>query len=208
MQRFPFDRFGFFRIAAVLVLAFFMNPAAPVPAIPENPAAVTGARGKMNPEIHITSDQLISRREDRYIEFSGNVRARQKDAVIEADLLTVYFKKENGFPGDEGADAESIERLVAAGNVIIYHENRKAFCEKAVYTSSDGLLVLTGEKVIMQEESGSITGDKIVFNRNTGDISVTGSSESRVEAVFEQWEEDAILPSGGPSAGDAPAGNG
>jgi len=146
-------------------------------------------------EIHITADRLVSKQADRLAEFSGNVRARQNDTTITSDVLRIYFKTEAGVPpGENGnGDADSIEKLVAAGNVVIEYENSTAFCDEAVYTASDGLLVLRGEKVLVRQDGSSITGDKIVLNRDTGEISVTGSTESQVEAVFEQSGGAGIL---------------
>lgn len=146
-------------------------------------------------EIHITADRLVSKQADRLAEFSGNVRARQNDTTITSDLLRIYFKTEVAIPpGETGnGDADSIEKLVAAGNVVIEYENSTAFCDEAVYTASDGLLVLKGEKVRVRQDGSSITGDRIVLNRDTGEISVTGSAESQVEAVFEQRGGAGIL---------------
>lgn len=144
--------------------------------------------------IHITADRLFSRQEGRYAEFSGNVRATQADTVIVSDILTIYFNRGEGLPSDSGGNADSIEKLVAVGNVVIDHENMRATCEEAIYTSSDGLLVLLGEKVLVEDDAGSITGEKVVFNRETGEITVTGETGSRVEAEFQGKGESGMLP--------------
>ena len=140
--------------------------------------------------IHITSDRMISRQAEQLVEFSGEVRATQGNTVINADLLRIHFKDGESFPaGDDGNDA--IEKLVAVGNVVIDHENRKAYSEEAVYTSSDGLLILSGEKVVVKEDGSSITGQRVVLNRDTGEIVITGET-GRVEAFFEQNGESRI----------------
>jgi lipopolysaccharide export system protein LptA len=136
--------------------------------------------------IHITSDRLVSRQADHFAEFSGNVRATQENTIITAETLRVHFRESNRVsPGAEGSE-DAIEKLVASGNVVIDYENARAFCEQAVYTTSDGLLVLSGEKVTITDGGSSITGQKIVLNRITGEIVVTGENDSRVEALFDQ----------------------
>lgn len=145
-------------------------------------------------KIHITADRLVSRQAGRYAEFSGNVRATQADTVIVSDMLTIYFNAGEGLPSDSAGNADSIEKLVAVGNVVIDHENMRATCEEAIYTSSDGLLVLLGQNVLVKDEAGSITGEKVVFNRETGEITVTGETGSRVEAVFQGTGESGMLP--------------
>ncbi len=151
--------------------------------------------------IHITSDRMISRQAEQLVEFSGKVRATQGDTVINADLLRIHFKDGESFPASEDGNEDSIEKLVAVGNVVIDHENRKAYSEEAVYTASDGLLILSGEKVIVKEDGSSITGQRVVLNRQTGEIIVTGET-GRVEAFFEQNAGSRIRsgekePSGG-----------
>jgi lipopolysaccharide export system protein LptA len=136
--------------------------------------------------IHITSDRLVSRQADHFAEFSGNVRATQDNTVITAETLRVHFREGNRVSPGADSNEDSIEKLVASGNVVIDYENTRAFCEQAVYTTSDGLLVLSGEKVTITDGGSSITGQKIVLNRITGEIVVTGENDSRVEALFDQ----------------------
>ena len=146
--------------------------------------------------IHITADRLISRQAERFAEFSGNVRATQDDTVIVSDSLKIYFRDNQEASGNgENRDEDSIERLIATGNVSIDHENLSAQCDQAVYTASDGLLVLTGETVRVKDEGGTITGKRMVFERETGEITITGEAGSRVEAIFDQ-RGDRILPTG------------
>lgn len=151
--------------------------------------------------IHITSERMISRQAEQLVEFSGKVRATQGDTVINADLLRIHFKDGESFPASEDGDEDAIEKLVAVGNVVIDHENRKAYSEEAVYTSSDGLLILSGEKVVVKEDGNSITGQRVVLNRHTGEIVVTGET-GRVEAFFEQNAETRIRSGENKPSGD------
>jgi lipopolysaccharide export system protein LptA len=155
-------------------------------AFPQNPETQT-----TGPSITITADRLVSRQADRLAEFSGNVRATQGNTVIVSDMLTIYFSEGKRLPGRDN-DTDSIEKLIAAGNVVINHENRQAFCDKAIYTASDGLLVLSGERVVVKEEGGSIAGKKVILNRDTGEIIVTGKNGSPVEAVFDRSDESGM----------------
>lgn len=165
----------------ILLLSF--SAACVQEAFPQNPETQT-----TGPPITITAERLVSRQADRLVEFSGNVRATQGNTVIVSDMLTIYFSEGERLPGNED-HSDSIEKLIAAGNVVIDHENRQAFCDKAIYTASDGLLVLSGERVVVKEEGGSITGKKVILNRDTGEITVTGKNGSPVEAVFDTGDE-------------------
>ena len=175
------------RIITVLIVLL----AAPVFALAAHAAEGNGAEES---KIHITADRLISRQAERFAEFSGNVRATQDDMVIVSDSLQIYFRDNQDVSQDDGnREEDSIERLIATGNVRIDHENLSARCDQAVYTAADGLLVLTGETVTVKDEGGTITGKRMVFERETGEITITGEAGSRVEAVFDQ-QGDRILP--------------
>ena len=144
--------------------------------------------------VHITADRLVSRQAERVVEFSGNVRATQAGTTITADTLTIVFRAGEPSATETDNQADSIERLSAAGNVFILHEGWEASCDEAVYTSSDERLVLIGDNVVVKEEGRSISGREVVFNRDTGEIAVSGKAGSRVEAIFDYTGETGFLP--------------
>ncbi len=144
--------------------------------------------------VHVTADRLVSRQADRVVEFSGNVRATQAGTIITADTLTIVFRDGARPPAEADDRADSLEKLSAAGNVHILHENWEASCDEAIYTSSDELLVLMGDNVEIKEAGRSISGREVVFNRQTGEISVSGKAGTRVEAIFDYTGETGVLP--------------
>lgn len=64
----------------------------------------------------------------------------------------------------------SLSQLVVVGNVAVSNENRRAYCDKAVYTHADGRLVMVGDaKLSSLEPDGStrnVKGDKITIWTN------------------------------------------
>ena len=144
--------------------------------------------------VHITADRLVSRQAERVVEFSGNVRATQAGTIITADTLTIVFRDGDRSPAKADERADSFEKLSAAGSVHILHENWEASCDEAIYTSSDERLVLTGDNVEIKEAGRSISGREVVFNRQTGEITVGGKAGTRVEAIFDYTGETGVLP--------------
>ncbi|MES0445368.1 MAG: LptA/OstA family protein [Desulfobacterales bacterium] len=146
-------------------------------------------KNKKNDKIHITADKLISDHEAKYAEFIGNVMATQKDTVITADKLKIFFKrgmdnKKNPLAGDE-----SINKIVANGNVQIKFDNRVAVTQQAVYINETRVLVLSGADSKVISGNNSISGEKITIYRTDGRIQVESGKEERVEALLYPGEK-------------------
>jgi lipopolysaccharide export system protein LptA len=175
----------------------FKNPLAMMPAIllglallypmPGIVMAGTNAPNKAaaapeDKKIHITADRLISDSANNNAEFIGNVQARQGETRINADSLKIFFGGES-----ESADAspdQSLEKLVATGNVEIKFDNRLAVARQAVYITAQRMLTLTGPGASVTSGDNTITGETITFYRNDGRFTVEGGTNGRVKAVI------------------------
>jgi lipopolysaccharide export system protein LptA len=140
-------------------------------------------------KIHITADKLISDNEVDYAEFIGNVRATQEDTVITADRLKIFVKKNPDDKSAPGVGTESINKIIASGNVKINFDNKVAVTRQAVYNTETGVLVLSGDNSRIISGKDSISGEKITLYRTTGRITVESGKEKRVEAVLYSGEK-------------------
>jgi lipopolysaccharide export system protein LptA len=133
-----------------------------------------------NKQIHIVADKLKANNEAKYAEFIGNVKVTQDDTTITSDRLKIYSKR--GLVGNQkrGSSEESIEKIVASGNVKIQFDNRTAMAENAVYTVKNRVLVLSGGNARIVSGKNTLTGSKITYYRGDGRINVDG----RIHAVF------------------------
>jgi len=138
-------------------------------------------------KVRITSDRLDTDTDARFAEFSGNVKASQGNTEIFADRLKIYYKKSSDDPATGLSGGESIQRIVASGNVRINFGDRKAVAEKAEYNTETKLLVLTGENSKVTSGNNFISGEKITLDRATGKATVEGSKK-RVEALIYSGE--------------------
>lgn len=167
-------------MAAALLLAF---SGADRRASAQNPARSPDAAA-LNEQIHVVADVLTSDSEARFAEFAGNVRATQGDTVITSDQLKIFYSERMAKSQNLSADEDAVQRIVATGNVRISFGDRLATAQEAVYTSETKILVLSGPQSTITIGKDSITGEKIIYNRSDGRITVESGRNSRVEAVF------------------------
>ena len=134
--------------------------------------------------IEITADQLVSHGDQNYAEFNGNVEAAQGNFSIRSDTLKITYQR-SADAGTKGvSDADSIEKIEAIGRVKIKSDNRRAETDRAEYRMKDDVIELIGENSLVTDGKNTLTGSKITWYRKTGEITVAGSDQKRVKAVF------------------------
>ncbi|NIA10523.1 MAG: hypothetical protein GWP10_12535 [Nitrospiraceae bacterium] len=140
---------------------------------------------------HVTSDTMISERKAGFVEFSGHARANDVDSVIKADSIKIFLytpqeKKQRQKHNKQG----NIKKIIASGNVKYNTGNKKAFSDRAVYTTDGEIIVLTGKAPIVKMGNSFVTGKKITLFRNDARVIVESGKKRRVEAIFNS--EDRI----------------
>lgn len=130
--------------------------------------------------LHVTSDKMIAHKDTSMVEFIGNVKATRDDAVIFADSIKIFIhtaetKKEG---------QTDLKQIIATGNVEYTAGERKAFADKAVYTTQDEILILTGKTARLITGTSHVTGKKITLFRNEDRAIVESDGKTRVQAVF------------------------
>lgn len=133
-------------------------------------------------KIHVTADSLTSESNAKFAEFKGNVKVTQGDFVIISDSLKILYKESGG--EKKAGTTESIEKIIATGNVKIESEETTAVSQQAEYDTNSMIMVLTGEDSSVFDKKNSVTGSKITFNRKDGIVKAEGDKNKRVSAVF------------------------
>ncbi len=132
--------------------------------------------------IHVISDKMIAQKDTSMVEFIGNVKVTRADSIVFADSIKIYFADDNA---NKDSDAQSnVKKIVSTGNVRYTVGDRKAFADKAVYTTHDNILVLTGKSPKLITGSSFVTGKKITLFRNQDKAIVESDGTKRVEAFF------------------------
>ena len=181
------DQILFFWITAFMLVAVIINS---LVYAEYKPNLTDTHKDNKNDKIHITADKLISDNEAKYAEFIGNVRATQRNTVITADNLKIFFKSDMDNKNNPIAGNETIKKIVADGNVQIKFDNRVAVTQQAVYITETRVLVLSGADSKVISGDNSISGNKITIYRTDGRIKVESGREERVEALFYTGEKD------------------
>ncbi len=141
-------------VSILLLLSGFSLHAA------DTPAARAG-------ELRITADGSFEYASNRVI-FQKNVRAMEPQMNLTCELLTVHFStnRPGGATNILGAPGEGqkTEMIVAETNVVISQAETRATCAKAVYTTTNELIVLSGEPVV-ETAQGFLICSNIFFDR-------------------------------------------
>lgn len=166
-------------------IAFFMVWVCGSPAVAQSQDK-TGEN--TNQPVEITADELISHGDQNYAEFVGNVAAVQGDFSIHSDALRIYYLTSGADISKDASKPEALEKIVAIGNVVIQAETRRAETDRAEYHLKHDTVVLSGDNSTVTDGKNTLTGSKITWRRNTGQISVEGSEQKRVKAVFYSTE--------------------
>jgi lipopolysaccharide export system protein LptA len=167
-------------IRLLVISAVMFCGADPIPA---------AERDKSDDRVYILSERLLADTAGRWAEFSGDVKAEQGTTSINADRLKVFYASPNSKPGAPRAStspdaAGQIERIEAIGHVVIHFDQRVAESDEARYTTADRILVLTGKPARITEGANTVSGGRIVMDRDKNRITVERPDHGRVEAVF------------------------
>ena len=131
----------------------------------------------------IYSDEASFDSEKRIGVFTGHVRVFDPRFNIQSDKLTVFIHKEEG---------EGLEKAIAEGQVGVVRDKpdpkggppSKAvgLSEKAVYTSSDGNVVLTGSPRVQQgfDTHVATSPDTVMVLSQDGHLTTHGPSRTEI----------------------------
>jgi lipopolysaccharide export system protein LptA len=141
--------------------------------------------------VRVESRELTYSDATRQAEFTGGVEVESADGRMRGQEATVYLqpavkagaetsgKKSAGSDSTQGGFMSgSLERVVATGHIQIDQPGRRATGERAVYTASDGMFVMTGTAAVppkmVDDLRGTVTGTSLRFH--AGDESVVVSN--------------------------------
>jgi len=155
--------------------------------------------------VRITSDRMVYNQAENSVVFIGNVHGTHTDMAIWSERLTAYFtdkkkgkdkpqpvnaqdktqanaqdKGQDKGPGDFG---DSIERIVAEGNVRMVANKNDGACAKLTYMVAEGVMRMEGNP-ILREGQNTVRGEVIKFYIRENRSEVLSGTQRRVEAIF------------------------
>ncbi len=123
-----------------------------IPAARPQPATATPPAGEER-LTEITSDKLLFDYPNKIAVFTGNVVVTDPDMQITADMLTIHLKED-----------DTIDRIVARGNVIIKSEDLHSRSGAATYILSEQKMLLEDRPQVFRERS-VLTAERITYLR-------------------------------------------
>ena len=130
--------------------------------------------------IQIEADRMETSQEESVVVFSGHVRAKQSDLIINADAMTVRYTGSEIQPNsstDIPAERMSrkIDKITAKGNVEIVQGDWVATGDTMDFNADKRIVILSGNAKAWQDQN-MVSGENIVLYLDEGRSVVERSS--------------------------------
>lgn len=120
--------------------------------------------------INIGSDRIeLSDKENRAV-FSGKVHAVQGNTTLDAQRMTVAYRRATTPGGDP-----QMQRIDASGGVTVVSPTERAKGNFGIYDLDRKIITLIGN-VTLTRGNNTVNGSRLVMDRNTGRSTVDGNS--------------------------------
>ena len=127
--------------------------------------------------IEITADTLEVRQSENVAIFEGDVKAVQGEMVLNANMLTVYYRDVEGGQGNLG-----VARIDAQGNVVVSSPDETAQGQSGVYDVENGRIDLAGG-VVLNRGNNIVRGEMLTMDLESGVSRVSGRQHARAGPV-------------------------
>lgn len=125
--------------------------------------AFGSVRADPNLPVEVSADALDVNQQDGSALFKGNVLIGQGEMRLSANSVLVIYTQGGG----------GIQRLEAVGDVVLVSGPDAAEAERADYSVSNGVIVMTGD-VLLTQGNNALTSDKMTVNLVSGTAQMVG----------------------------------
>jgi len=129
------------------------------------------------------------------ITYRRNVRVMDPQMYLECDLLHVYYN----------TNISRLEVIVAEGHVMLVSHERQILGDRAVYTASNDVVVITGQQVALADSRVVLMGTQFVYDRKSGNAYSVGSVTTILDTGGALPLSDVLAPSGHDKQTNAPS---
>jgi len=129
------------------------------------------------------------------ITYRRNVRVTDPQMYLECDLLHVY----------SNTNVNRLNVIVAEGNVMLVSHERQIFGDRAVYTASNDVVVITGQQVMLADSRVVLMGTQFVYDRKSGNAYSVGSVTTILDTGGALPLSDVLAPPGRDKQTNAPS---
>jgi lipopolysaccharide export system protein LptA len=134
------------------------------------PAVGQAGKHNSNAPVDVEADRIeVQDRADRAI-FSGNVRVKQDAMTLNSERLTVAYAGQAS-----SGDNIQIQRMDAAGNVVVHNGDQTAHGDFAIYDLNRRQITMLGN-VLLDQGQNHVRGGRLVYDLDSGRAVVDGSA--------------------------------
>lgn len=146
-----------------------------------------GFQSGSNDPINVEADSLdvVENDGERQSTFSGNVTVTRGDTVLKAAKIVIYSPATGNPAGaSEAPGGGDFSRIVASGKVYVNSKDQTATGDTGAVDLKKRIITLDGN-VTLSQGKNVITGDRLVFDMNTGRARVEqASGGGRIRGIF------------------------
>jgi lipopolysaccharide export system protein LptA len=132
--------------------------------------------------IHIEADKMTSLEKKRAVVFSGHVKAKQGELLINADEMTVYHAEQKAGKASAPLGQAQIQKMHAKGHVEIVQNDFVATGDEAEYFSDTGKVIITGNAKILQNNN-MVTGYRVEMDLGKGSTVIVPDEKKKSRVV-------------------------
>jgi lipopolysaccharide export system protein LptA len=144
---------------------------------------------KSDSPLHIASDRMEVKQNEKTILFEGHVVVQQDDLTITGRTLKVYAASTGTEKNSQSSMMDKIDRIEIEGDVKISQQDKVATADKAVYYHVEQKIVLMGNPVVSQG-ADKVQGRLITLYIAQGRSVVEGGAQTPVQAVLHPARKD------------------
>lgn len=166
----PRTRMTLVRLLAIITAACLAQAATSVSASAQGQGGGSLLSG--DTPIEIVSDRLEVRELEKTAVFTGNVSLVQDTFLLRTVRMVVHYtgSGEGARPGG----ATQVERIEAEGKVYINSDGQVATGDRGTFEMATGVMVLTGNEVVLTEGDNVVVGCRLTMNTRSGESQVDG----------------------------------
>lgn len=128
--------------------------------------------------VDVTADNLETSNSTCQATWRGNAEALQDTSRLRADVLRIFTKQTPAKAGGASSGCGEMQRMEAEGSVYYVTPQQKVRANSAVYEAGSTTITMIGDVVAVQGQN-VLRGDRMVFDTQTGEGHVEGTSKGR-----------------------------
>ena len=123
--------------------------------------------------------KMVYEEAKREVIYEGDVAIKQGDIATRSPKARLLLS----------ADGQKLESLKAGNPVEVVQGPRKARGSEGTYTPADETMVLTGDKVVLQDPGQEVEGRSLTFRVGDETILVDGQEQVRTQTIIRSRQD-------------------